>query len=111
MEPRGATATGDEDDLVFIPLPTMQARIPFLRNPQGLSNVMQITVKVTDGSSSTRPRKRSPPSCASATVKKDDFTIRSQEDLIATVTDVSDTLTILLGSIAGISLSSAASAS
>ena len=37
-------------------------------------------------------------------MKNADFTIRSQEDLIATATDVSDTLTILLGSIAGISL-------
>jgi putative ABC transport system permease protein len=35
---------------------------------------------------------------------QEDFVIRSQEDLISTVTDVSQTLTILLGSIAGISL-------
>jgi putative ABC transport system permease protein len=105
MEPRGATATGDEDDLVFIPLPTMQARIPFLRNPQGLSNVMQISVKVTDGSQFERAQKEIAALLRERhKVKKDDFTIRSQEDLIATATDVSDTLTILLGSIAGISL-------
>ena len=50
MEPRGATATGNEDDLMLIPLPTMQARIPYIRNPKGLSNVHQITVKVTSPS-------------------------------------------------------------
>jgi putative ABC transport system permease protein len=105
MEPRGATATGDEDDLVFIPLPTMQARIPFLRNPQGLSNVMQITVKVSDSSQFGRAEEEIGALLRERhEVKKDDFTIRSQEDLIATATDVSDTLTILLGSIAGISL-------
>jgi putative ABC transport system permease protein len=105
METRGATATGDEDDLVFIPLPTMQARIPFLRNPQGLSNVMQISVKVTDSSEFDRAEKEIAALLRERhKVKKDDFTIRSQEDLIATATDVSDTLTILLGSIAGISL-------
>jgi len=105
MEPRGATATGDEDDLVFIPLPTMQARIPFLRNPQGLSNVMQISVKVSDSSQFDRATKEIAALLRERhKVKTDDFTIRSQEDLIATATDVSDTLTILLGSIAGISL-------
>jgi putative ABC transport system permease protein len=105
METRGATATGDEDDLVFIPLPTMQARIPFLRNPQGLSNVMQISVKVTGSSEFDRAEKEIAALLRERhKVKKDDFTIRSQEDLIATATDVSDTLTILLGSIAGISL-------
>jgi putative ABC transport system permease protein len=105
MEPRGATATGDEDDLVFIPLPTMQARIPFLRNPQGLSNVMQISVKVSDGGQFERAEKEIAELLRERhKVKEDDFTIRTQEDLIATATDVADTLTILLGSIAGISL-------
>ena len=105
MEVKGATATGDEDDLVFIPLPTMQARIPFLRHPQGLSNVMQISVKIdkrshfdqakTEIAALLRERHK---------VKNDDFTIRSQDDLVATATEVSQTLTILLASIAGISL-------
>jgi len=103
MEPKGATSTGDEDDLVFLPLPTMQARIPFLRNPQGLSNIAQITVRLRD---------RKYMEQAKEDIKQllldrhgqEDFVIRSQEDLVSTVTDVSQTLTILLGSIAGISL-------
>jgi putative ABC transport system permease protein len=103
MEPKGATSTGDEDDLVFLPLPTMQARIPFLRNPQGLSNIAQITVRLKD-------RKYLPQ--AKEDIKQllldrhgeEDFVISSQEDLISAVTDVSQTLTILLACIAGISL-------
>jgi putative ABC transport system permease protein len=103
MEPKGATSTGDEDDLVFLPLPTMQARIPFLRNPQGLSNIAQITVRLRD-------RKYFDEAKEDITQLlldrhgNEDFVIRSQEDLISTVSDVSQTLTILLGSIAGISL-------
>jgi putative ABC transport system permease protein len=103
MEPKGATSTGDEDDLVFLPLPTMQARIPFLRNPQGLSNIAQITVRLKDRKYFEQ---------AKEDIKQlmldrhgeEDFVIRSQEDLVSAVTDVSQTLTILLGSIAGISL-------
>jgi putative ABC transport system permease protein len=105
MERKGATATGDEDDLMLIPLPTMQARIPYIRNPKGQSNVHQITVKVTDPSKFDQAKEE-----ISALLRErhgvvnDDFTIRSQEDLVSTVNAVSQTLTVLLGSIAGISL-------
>jgi putative ABC transport system permease protein len=103
MEAKGATSTGDEDRLVLLPLPTMQARIPFLRNPKGLSNIAQITVRLTDRKYMEQAKEE---------IKQllldrhgqEDFFVRSQEDLISTVTDVSQTLTILLGSIAGISL-------
>jgi putative ABC transport system permease protein len=105
MEPKGATATGDEDDLVFIPLPTMQARIPFLRHPQGLSNVMQISVRIDDRGNFDQARKDIAALLRERhQVKKDDFVIRTQDDLVATATEVSQTLTILLASIAGISL-------
>jgi putative ABC transport system permease protein len=105
MERKGATATGDEDDLMLIPLPTMQARIPYIRNPKGQSNVHQITVKVTNPSKFKQAKEE-----ISALLRErhgvtnDDFTIRSQEDLVSTVSEVSKTLTVLLGSIAGISL-------
>ena len=103
MEPKGATSTGDEDDLVFLPLPTMQARIPFLRNPQGLSNIAQITVRLRDRKYFDQA-KEDITQLLLDRHGQEDFVIRSQEDLISTVTDVSQTLTILLGSIAGISL-------
>jgi putative ABC transport system permease protein len=103
MEPKGASSTGDEDDLVLLPLPTMQARIPFLRHPQGLSNVDQITVRIDDKKHMNQAKEE----IRQLLVERhgsDDFVVRSQEDLVATVTEVSRTLTILLGSIAGISL-------
>jgi len=105
MESRGATATGNEDDLMLIPLPTMQARIPYIRNPKGLSNVHQITVKVTDPGKFGQAKEEIALLLRERHgVVKDDFTIDSQEDLVSTVSEVSRTLTVLLGSIAGISL-------
>jgi putative ABC transport system permease protein len=103
MEPRGASGTGNEDDQFFLPLPTMQARIPFLRNPKGLSNVSQITVRIKDRKYFDQAKEE----IGQLLVDRhgqEDFAITSQEDLVSTVTDVSQTLTILLGSIAGISL-------
>jgi putative ABC transport system permease protein len=105
MERKGATATGNEDDLMLIPLPTMQARIPYIRNPKGQSNVHQITVKVTNSGKFKQAKEE-----ISALLRErhgvttDDFTISSQEDLESAATEVSRTLTVLLGSIAGISL-------
>jgi len=105
MEPKGTSATGDEDDLMFIPLPTMQARIPFLRHPQGLSNVMQISVKIKDKSQFDRAQEEIAALLRERhQVAKDDFVIRTQDDLITTASEVSRTLTILLASIASISL-------
>jgi putative ABC transport system permease protein len=105
MEPKGATASGNEDDLMIIPLPTMQARIPFIRNPKGQANVHQITVKITDQSKFPQAKEEIAALLRDRHgVDKNDFTIQSQEDLVSTASEVSQTLTVLLGSIAGISL-------
>ena len=108
MEPKGATATGDEDDLMFIPLPTMQARIPFLRNPQGLSNVFQISVKVSDRDDFERAEKEIAVLLRQRhNVTKDDFEILTQTDvadLKAAETEISRTLWAAMAAIAGISL-------
>ncbi len=108
MEPKGATATGDEDDLMFIPLPTMQARIPFLRNPQGLSNVFQITVKVRDRDDFDQAEEEIAALLRERhNVDEDDFVILSQSDvatLKAAETEISQTLWAAMAAIAGISL-------
>ena len=108
MEPKGATATGDEDDLMFIPLPTMQARVPFLRHPQGLSNVFQISVKVRDRGDFDRAEKEIAALLRERhNVSKDDFVILTQTDvanLEAAETEISQTLWAAMAAIAGISL-------
>jgi len=105
MEAKGASATTDQDDLVFVPLPSFQARVPFIRNPRGLTNVSQINIKLKDKSKEAQAkieiaailRKRHG-------VNEDDFTIQSQSDVLSTATSVEKTLQYLLVSIALISL-------
>jgi putative ABC transport system permease protein len=108
MEPKGATVTGDEDDLMFIPLPTMQARIPILRNPQGLSNVFQISVKVSDRGDFEQAEEEIGALLRERhNVEEDDFEILTQTDvanLQAAETEISQTLWAAMAAIAGISL-------
>ncbi|MED5587780.1 MAG: ABC transporter permease [Chloroflexota bacterium] len=105
MAPQGGRGEGSQDDYVFIPVPTLQSRIAFLRNPQGDININQITI-------------RSDPTVDQGIVKDEvtkfllrhhavtepDFTIQTQNELISAQEEVNATLSILLGSIAGISL-------
>jgi putative ABC transport system permease protein len=105
METKGASSTNNQDDLVFVPLPSFQARVPFIRNPRGLTNVSQINIKLKDKGKEKEAvleitdllRKRH-------NVNEDDFTIQSQSDVLSTATEVDRTLNVLLVSIALISL-------
>ncbi|HYU20781.1 MAG TPA: ABC transporter permease [Chloroflexota bacterium] len=105
MEPKGGTGFGNQDDQVFVPITTMQARLVTQRNARGGANVSVINVQVAEEAVSQevvdqiaevlRERHRT---------AEDDFTIQSQEDFLTTFTQVTQTFTILLGSVAGISL-------
>ncbi len=105
MEPKGAQAMGNQDDVLFIPITTLQQRLSSQRTSQGGRNVQSISVKVVSENAMDqavqqigellRQRHR---------VSQDDFTIRSQEDMLATATEVTGVMTLLLGAIAGISL-------
>lgn len=103
MTARGGT--GEADNYVFVPLPTIQSRLNFIRNPTGQVFVQQINVQtgekvdqqiVSSAVSSLLQERHS--------VATPDFTVQSQEDLLGAAGEVSRTLSILLGSVAGISL-------
>ncbi len=103
MEARGGT--GEQDNYVFIPVTSLQARFQFLRNPRGDITVNQINVRTAPGA------KQEPVEDAITDllvqrhqVITPDFTVQSQNDLVGAAAEVSRTLSILLGSIAGISL-------
>ncbi len=106
MEERGASAQGNQDDQVFVPLPSFQARVALLRNARGYTNVQQINVKLADKSA------EEPVKLAIADVlrkqhniiNEDDFQIQSQSDVLSTATSVDRTLQVLLVSIAIIAL-------
>ena len=98
MAPRGASPSGqDQDDVVLVPYATSQLRLSgqrFLRNVTvAVADVEQIdnTQAAVDALLAQRH----------GTV---DFQIRNMASIIDTATETQDTLTILLGSIAAISL-------
>jgi putative ABC transport system permease protein len=104
MEERGASGTGQDDTQILIPLTTFRARVPFGRAVGGASNVEQIVVKASQGSKVDAAKANIRALLLQRHDYTEDFTIQTQNDLTATARDVSRTLTILLGAIAGISL-------
>ena len=102
MEKQGGS--GDDDTTILLPLTTFQARVPFGRSAAGQSNVGQIVVKVTEGSKVDQTKEGIRQLLLERHEFNEDFTVETQEDLTATARQVSRTLTILLGAIAGISL-------
>ncbi len=98
MAPRGASPTGqDQDDVVLVPYATSQLRLSgqrFLRN---------VTVAVSDVAriDDTQAAVESLLTERHGSV---DFQIRNMASIIDTATETQDTMTILLGSIAAISL-------
>jgi len=104
MEKRGAAGTGGDDTQILIPLTTFQTRIPFGRSPTGEENVGQIVVKATGGGKVNETKDDTYDLLLQRHDYTEDFTVETQEDLTATAREVSRTLTMLLGAIAGISL-------
>jgi putative ABC transport system permease protein len=105
MESKGGTGQGNQDDQIFVPLTAYQTRLAPTRTVRGSYTVSTINVEVDDAANMSaavqdigavlRQRHR---------VNQDDFTIQSQEDFLATATQVTGIMTVLLGAIAGISL-------
>ena len=105
LESKGASAFRNQDDVVFMPLTTMQTRFNRFRGRGGATNVSSIAVQLTgedavDGAvqeiaALLRERHN---------VAQDDFTILSQKDILETVGQVTAGITLFLGAVAGISL-------
>ncbi|MDQ7842619.1 MAG: ABC transporter permease [Armatimonadota bacterium] len=102
MEEKGATGFIDRDDVIFVPLSTAQRRL------FGVDFVRSIYVKVRTAEEmslaqeqvETLLRRRH----RIAAGADSDFTIRNQADIIQTFQGVTQTMTLLLGSIAAVSL-------
>ncbi|MHB1132721.1 MAG: ABC transporter permease [Chloroflexota bacterium] len=105
LVPKGSQAMGNQDDIIMAPISTVQQRLNRARTVTGRPIVQSINVQVADRGQmqvaieqiATLLRERHK-------VAQDDFTIRSQEELLAVVQQIAGVMTMLLGAIAGISL-------
>ncbi|MBI3979431.1 MAG: ABC transporter permease, partial [Chloroflexi bacterium] len=105
MEAKGAGPMGNQDDMALMPLTTLQQRLFPQRTARGSFNVNSINVQVAEAGAMAgatqeigallRERHRT---------AEDDFTILSQQDMLQVATQITMVMTLLLGSIAGISL-------
>jgi putative ABC transport system permease protein len=102
MEEKGATSFQDRDDIVFVPLTTAQRRLFGVRHIRTLHVQVRSAEEMTEAQAALtellRTRHRLGPN------ENDDFTIRSQADILQAFTGVSQTMTMLLGGIAAVSL-------
>jgi putative ABC transport system permease protein len=107
MEERGGSG-GDADDQVFITTASLLSRIRFLRGATGGVDgtpVTQIAIQTAPGADEEQVKGAiSDLLLFLHETSEPDFVIQSQDDLISAATEVSNTLSLLLGSIAGISL-------
>ncbi len=103
----GGSSFQSNDDSAFIPLPTLATRVNPSKTSAGDDVVSSIVVQLVDESDAT---------VAGVTQaienlllsrhdsEEQDFTVGSQADQIETISEVTDTMTLFLGAVAGISL-------
>jgi macrolide transport system ATP-binding/permease protein len=98
MTPKGASAMGqDQDDVVFIPYTTDSMRV------SGQRHLRNITVAVADVKRIDETQ-AAVHTLLLARHGREDFQIRNMSSIIDTVSETQDTLTVLLGAVAAISL-------
>jgi putative ABC transport system permease protein len=99
---KGSSGFGDQDDTVMIPFQTGQVRL------FGATSINQIVVQVADASqistASAQITQLLRQRHQLATAAADDFSIRNNSDIISRVSSVGDTMTMLLGGVAAVSL-------
>ncbi|MBU4482230.1 ABC transporter permease [Patescibacteria group bacterium] len=99
---KGGTGMGSSDDLIYIPISTAQ------RYLTGNNSVSNINAQIRDADLMTISQEQITSLLLTrhkiADPLQADFSIMNQADIMDTMTSVTDTLTLLLGAIAGISL-------
>ncbi|MFH1180791.1 MAG: ABC transporter permease [bacterium] len=99
---KGGTGFGNQDDMIFIPISTCQK---FLAGADYVS-----TINIQAASSKVMAQAKNEITNILlqrhdiAALELADFSVLSQEDMLASASSIADTMTILLASIAGISL-------
>lgn len=99
---KGGTGFGSSDDLIYIPITTAQQYIT------GSQSISSINIQVSEADFMTYVQEQVTALLLTrhkiSDSTKADFSIMNQADMLETMSSIAATLTILLGSIAGISL-------
>lgn len=109
LKSKGYNSMGmDQDDLALVPYTTVMKRILAITYLQGI-NCSAITEDATDKAieeitAILRKNHKLKDATDTTPADEDNFTIRSQEEIASMMNSTMDLLTILLGSVAGISL-------
>lgn len=109
LKSKGYNSMGqDQDDVVLAPYTTVMKRILAVTYLQGI-NCSAVTEEATDEAieditSILRRTHKLKDATETTEAEEDDFTIRSQEEMASMMNSTMNLLTILLGSVAGISL-------
>lgn len=106
LEDSGGGGFNSIDNRVIVPITTVYNRLEVSRTPQGLVSIDTINVEIVDVGAMEEAV------VEVATVLRfrhritgdDDFTVNSQQDTIETLEETTNTFTVFLGAIAGISL-------
>jgi putative ABC transport system permease protein len=107
MAARSGSGSTEFNSQVYIPISALQSRLGgFLRNATGGETVVnEIALQTEPGTDQEETKQLvSDVLLFKHGVTEPDFTVQSQDDLISAASSVSNTLSLLLGSIAGISL-------
>ena len=107
LKSKGGTGFMNQDDQVFVPLSTALYRLVGGGRFRGSSTINQITLKASSNKVVDQVVENITLLMRElhGTIEgSDDFTVTSQKDTLEAATEVSDTLSLFLGGIAGISL-------
>ena len=105
LQSKGGSGFGNADDQILVPITTAMARLQRNRSAAG-NTVSQISVEVTSQSQMDAATQQITDILRQRHHIRfqNDFTIRSQADLLASANQITGVLTLFLGGVAGISL-------
>lgn len=105
---KGTSMMGASDDAIYMPLTTLRQTVTAQRTASGAYTVNQIIISLTDRKYNDAVKSEITTLLQSthklSAEQENDFTITSQEDVIATITKAAGSMTMLLSAIAAISL-------
>ena len=102
LSPKGASGFGNADDIIYVPFSTAQQRLTGNHNVNSIDVMADSSAQVNNVQNATQQLLEQLHHISNPL--QDDFTIQNQSQVLQTVQSASQTLTILLVSIASVSL-------